>query len=225
MAQKSKAASLTPDLLTSKTAPVQPAPRKQAADLSLAPIPSAGQTKSSETAAPAPAATLASISEPTPAPAKAKGKSGNDLPAPVPAKKSEQPVTEEAQIAARAAPPPSSPPASDRPAEAKPAVANLPEAAPSGATPSGATPAPATASGGDGKAAVANALPHDDVHLDYRIRIPVPLDPSEHLELTLAAARSGRSCQEIIVEALFRYLEDIAGPSNKSAAPGPDAQP
>ena len=42
------------------------------------------------------------------------------------------------------------------------------------------------------------------------IHFPLRLDPAEHLELRMAAARSGMSCQEIIVEALTRYLADIA---------------
>lgn len=46
-------------------------------------------------------------------------------------------------------------------------------------------------------------------------QIPLRLDPASHLELRLAAARSGMSCQEIIVEALDRHLADIAaGPGD-----------
>lgn len=211
MAQKSKAASLTPDLLTSRTAPTQPAPRKQATDLSLAPVPAASQAEPAKSAAPpAPAP----APKPTPPPSKAKAKAKNVDPAPVPRKMPEEPPAAKAPTAAQPAPQPSSPPAVDTPATAGPAAA---EAAV-------VQPEAAKASAGDGQAVVANERPSDDAYSDYRIRIPVPLDPSEHLELTLAAARSGRSCQEIIVEALFRYLEDIAGPSTGSGAPGPDGQ-
>jgi len=53
------------------------------------------------------------------------------------------------------------------------------------------------------------------------IQFPLRLDPAEHLELRLAAARSGMSCQEIIVEALARYLTDIAIESGDAGASGP----
>lgn len=42
------------------------------------------------------------------------------------------------------------------------------------------------------------------------IQFPLRLDPSEHLELRLAAARLGKSCQDLIVEALTRYLAEVA---------------
>ena len=57
------------------------------------------------------------------------------------------------------------------------------------------------------------------------VQFPLRLDPSEHLELRMAAARSGRSCQELIVEALARYLAEIAtesGDSEPPAAGGPE---
>ena len=53
------------------------------------------------------------------------------------------------------------------------------------------------------------------------IQFPLRLDPAEHLELRLAAARSGMSCQEIIVEALARYLNDVAMESDDAGASGP----
>ena len=188
MAQKSKAASLTPDLLMSKNVPAKSAPRKQAADLSLAPGPTASQIQPAQPAQPA-----------APPPAKAKSKVKEIEPARL--DNAERPSGDApatpADTDGRAAPPPSQD--SIVPA-----------------------PAPAEANGGADKAAIADGAESADAYFDHRIRIPVPLDPSEHLELTLAAARSGRSCQEIIVEALFRYLEDIAGPPDRPAAPGPD---
>lgn len=53
------------------------------------------------------------------------------------------------------------------------------------------------------------------------IQFPLRLDPAEHLELRLAAARSGMSCQEIIAAALARYLADIAMESDGAGAPRP----
>ena len=54
-----------------------------------------------------------------------------------------------------------------------------------------------------------------DEHHPGGFQFPLRLDPAGHLELRLAAARSGMSCQEIIVEALARYLAEIAaGPSD-----------
>ena len=53
------------------------------------------------------------------------------------------------------------------------------------------------------------------------IQFPLRLDPAEHLELRLAAARSGMSCQEIIIEALARYLNDVAMESDDAGASGP----
>lgn len=50
---------------------------------------------------------------------------------------------------------------------------------------------------------------HDPTH-EGGIQFPLRLDPSDHLELRLAASRLGRSCQDLIAEALARYLAEIA---------------
>jgi len=42
-------------------------------------------------------------------------------------------------------------------------------------------------------------------------QIPVRVDPDTYVELRLAAARSGATCQEIIQAALLRYLAEAAG--------------
>ena len=185
MAQKSKAASLTPDLLMSRSVPPQSAPRKQSTDLSLTPAPTASQPEPAKAVAPPPAKANVKGIEPAPAPD------------------------------------PERIPGDASGAKAGPGVASGPP--PSSAT-AVAEIVPAEPHGGDGKAAVVDDASKAEAFSDYRIRIPVPLGPSEHLELTLAAARSGRSCQEIIVEALFRYLEDIAGPPDRPAAPGPEGR-
>ena len=52
-------------------------------------------------------------------------------------------------------------------------------------------------------------------------QFPLRLDPAGHLELRLAAARSGMSCQQIIVEALARYLAEIAAVPGDPEAPRP----
>lgn len=192
MAQKSKAASLTPDLLTSRNVSTQATPRKQATDLSLAPAPTASRPEPAKAAPPPP--------PPPPAKAKAKAKSADPAGEPDAGRKMDDAPAVRAQTGVASEPPPSS-------------FADTAKSAPA-----------AEPNGGNGKAAVAGEEPKAEANSDYRIRIPVPLDPSEHLELTLAAARSGRSCQEIIVEALFRYLEDIAGPPDRPTAPGPEGQ-
>ena len=188
MAQKSKAASLTPDLLLSKSVPSRSTPRKQATDLSLAPGPAASQSQSAKAAAPPPA--------------KASNKSSSKAKEIEPARRADVERTSH-----------------DVPTAAAPTVS--PAAQPASKSASTPASAPAEPDGGTDKAVVAEAATAD-ANSDDRIRIPVPLDPSEHLELTLAAARSGRSCQEIIVEALFRYLDDIAGSLDRPDAPGPD---
>ena len=50
-------------------------------------------------------------------------------------------------------------------------------------------------------------------------QIPVRLDPDTYVELRLAAARGGATCQEIIQAALLRYLGDQDGA--EAIAPGP----
>ncbi len=190
MAQKSKAASLTPDLLTSRSVLTQATPRKQATDLSLAPPPTASRPEPAK-AAPAP---------PPPAKAKAKAKSADPAGEPDAGRKMDDAPAAMAQTGVASEFPQSS-------------VADTAKSAPV-----------AEPNGGNGIAAVTGEETKAEVNSDYRIRIPVPLDPSEHLELTLAAARSGRSCQEIIVEAVSRYLEDIAGPPDRPTAPGPEGQ-
>lgn len=98
----------------------------------------------------------------------------------------------------------------------------------------GAEPAsPPTQTETDNGATAGQALPPDEV---ARIgapasegdeenaggfQFPLRLDPASHLELRLAAARSGMSCQEIIVEALARHLADIAAGPGDTETPRP----
>lgn len=173
MAQKSKAAALTPDLLTSNKVSRPVAPRKQATDLSLV------------------AQRNVSIPKQTQSPPKVdtKPKAGN-----------KPGIDTRNGDLARAATVPGS-------------------LLVSGTAPV-AESAPSPSHGKDGTAMVVEEDSKAAGQPDYRIQIPVPLQPSEHLELTLAAARSGRSCQEIMVEALVRYLDDIAGAPGGPAAPG-----
>ena len=52
-----------------------------------------------------------------------------------------------------------------------------------------------------------------------RVEFPLHLDPADHFELRMASARSGRSCEELIAEALSRYLAEIAEESEDSEQP------
>ncbi len=52
-----------------------------------------------------------------------------------------------------------------------------------------------------------------------RVEFPLHLDPADHFELRMASARSGRSCEELITEALTRYLAEIAAESEDSKPP------
>ena len=90
-------------------------------------------------------------------------------------------------------------------------------AAPSGQPGSGAM--------GDPMAGAAEVTPIDGVAVDTDgangggIQFPLRLDPAAHLELRMAAARSGRSCQELIAEALARYLAEIAAEAPQADPP------
>ena len=52
-----------------------------------------------------------------------------------------------------------------------------------------------------------------------RVEFPLQLDPADHFELRMASARSGRSCEELIAEALSRYLAEITEESKDSEPP------
>ena len=91
-----------------------------------------------------------------------------------------------------------------------------------------AEPAAPSSQSGNGAAAdpAAGAVtPIDGAAVDVEgangggIQFPLRLDPAEHLELRMAAARLGRSCQDLIVEALTRYLAEIAAESGKADPP------
>ena len=101
-----------------------------------------------------------------------------------------------------------------------------PKGAAEPAAPSGQ---PGNGAADDAKAGVVEVAPIDGAAVDVDgangggIQFPVRLDPAEHLELRMAAARSGRSCQELIVEALTRYLAEIeaeAGPADPPLSGG-----
>ena len=86
--------------------------------------------------------------------------------------------------------------------KAKPASLTLDLLAPKGSA------VPAQQSGqpgnGSGLPAAGNAS------IDEGIEIPVRLEVADHRALRLASARTGRSAQAIIIEALDRYLAEIA---------------
>ncbi len=75
--------------------------------------------------------------------------------------------------------------------------------------------------GGQDAVGPVDAADRDSAH-EGGIQFPLRLDPSDHLELRLAAARLGKSCQELITEALARYLAEIAAESGdgKSSTTG-----
>lgn len=88
--------------------------------------------------------------------------------------------------------------------------------------------APATPSeGGGGEptqdagavATIDGAAPDLEAANGGGIQFPLRLRPAEHLELRMASARSGLSCQELIVEALARYLADIAAEAGDAEPP------
>ena len=97
-----------------------------------------------------------------------------------------------------------------------------PKGAAEPAAPSGQ---PGHAAAGDPKAGEAEVTPIDGAAVEVDaangggIQFPLRLDPAEHLELRMAAARSGRSCQELIVEALTRYLAEVAAKADQAVPP------
>lgn len=195
MAPKSKAASLTPALLEPKGATQSSKGRKRSADLSSTPIPLVAATAPAETAA----------AEPPPV-----RPNGND--------------GLHEQTAAKA--PGGRSNGEDR--VPTPVGAGAPQTRPNGAdgdrkqTDTGASQA--RPNGGGARLSLAAEASEAPSKGRYQVQLPVLLDPAEHLELTLAAARSGMSCQEIIVEALARYLADITVADRESGPPqgGPD---
>ncbi len=91
------------------------------------------------------------------------------------------------------------------------------------AEPAAPSPQPSNGAASDAKADAVTAIDGAAVDADGAngggFQFPLRLDPAEHLELRMAAARSGRSCQDLIVEALTRYLAEIAEESGKSDPP------
>lgn len=194
MVQKTKAASLTPDLLVSKSAAQPSRPRKQSADLSLAPGPAAAP--------------------PEPPQAKANGDDsahGRRDGGPTVAPNTGATGPEPSKDSSAATVPPNGVD-DDGPlfaAKSPPVKAKADDAKATGPN------------DGEGKAAISDVASEAQPAFDNRIRIPVPLGPAEHMALVRVAARSGRSCQEIMVEALFRYLAEVAGPSEDPAKTQP----
>ena len=88
--------------------------------------------------------------------------------------------------------------------------------APKGEAEPAARPGNAAESGTGAAASIDGASVDVDGANGGGIQFPLRLDPAEHLELRMAAARSGRSCQELIVEALRRYLAEIAAESGEA---------
>ena len=95
-----------------------------------------------------------------------------------------------------------------------------PKGAAEPAAPSG-QPGNGAEAGADSVTAIDGAAVDVDAANGGGIQFPLRLDPAEHLELRMAAARSGKSCQELIVEALTRYLAEIAAESGEASRSDP----
>lgn len=66
---------------------------------------------------------------------------------------------------------------------------------------------------------VDGAAPDPEAANGGGIQFPLRLSPAAHLELRMASARSGLSCQDLIVEALARYLAEIAAEPGAAEPP------
>ena len=82
-----------------------------------------------------------------------------------------------------------------------------------------AEPAAQSPQPGNGVPELESKGPPEVVENGGRVEFPLHLDPADHFELRMAAARSGRSCEELIVEALARYLAEIAAESGDAEPP------
>lgn len=71
-------------------------------------------------------------------------------------------------------------------------------------------------------ARIGTPAPEGDEQTAGGFQFPLRLDPASHLELRLAAARTGMSCQEIIAEALARHLDQIAADPGDPETSRPD---
>ena len=87
-----------------------------------------------------------------------------------------------------------------------------------------AAPAEQSQQAGNGAVEPESVAVQEQVSNGGRVEFPLHLDPADHFELRMASARSGRSCEELIIEALTRYLADIAADSSDAEPPRSDGE-